>query len=185
MTCFWFPGLQFEIFPSICFHGSFDNRVYGFVQVSSWRDFQKGGKKVKFVNDRVIRFRCFGQLWWNILHKKCYEAIQKVEVDSSYFAFVVQVKKGELRPPKLKTEDPNKSYVQRPVKKGWRWDFARETKYIRSNQRMNLARQLKYIIKLCPLRWGVIYHNDDLIVELQSSVSYPSLATHWKAWKGH
>lgn len=28
-------------------------------------------------------------------------------------------KKGELRPPKLKTEDPNKSYVQRPVKKGW------------------------------------------------------------------
>ncbi|KAL2932763.1 J domain-containing protein spf31 [Bienertia sinuspersici] len=27
-------------------------------------------------------------------------------------------KKGELRPPKLKTEDPNKSYVQRPVKRG-------------------------------------------------------------------
>ncbi|CAN1171151.1 DnaJ homolog subfamily C member 8 [Linum perenne] len=27
-------------------------------------------------------------------------------------------KKGEIRPPKLKTEDPNKSYVQRPVKKG-------------------------------------------------------------------
>nr|GEV75432.1 hypothetical protein [Tanacetum cinerariifolium] len=42
-------------------------------RVSSWRDFMKGGKKVK---------------------------------------------KGELRPPKLKTEDPNKSYVQRPVKKG-------------------------------------------------------------------
>ncbi|KAL0418372.1 UNVERIFIED_CONTAM: DnaJsubfamily C member 8 [Sesamum radiatum] len=41
--------------------------------VSSWRDFMKGGKKVK---------------------------------------------KGELRPPKLKTEDPNKSYVQRPVKRG-------------------------------------------------------------------
>ncbi|KAK6138173.1 hypothetical protein DH2020_028109 [Rehmannia glutinosa] len=42
-------------------------------RVSSWRDFIKGGKKVK---------------------------------------------KGELRPPKLKTEDPNKSYVQRPVKRG-------------------------------------------------------------------
>ncbi|XP_050225431.1 uncharacterized protein LOC126674928 [Mercurialis annua] len=39
-------------------------------RVSSWRDFMKGGKKVK---------------------------------------------KGEIRPPKLKTEDPNKSYVQRPV----------------------------------------------------------------------
>ncbi|XP_057549217.1 J domain-containing protein spf31 isoform X1 [Amaranthus tricolor] len=26
-------------------------------------------------------------------------------------------KKGEIRPPKLKTEDPNKSYVQRPVKR--------------------------------------------------------------------
>ncbi|KAL3620242.1 hypothetical protein CASFOL_035154 [Castilleja foliolosa] len=26
--------------------------------------------------------------------------------------------KGELRPPKLKTEDPNKSYAQRPVKRG-------------------------------------------------------------------
>ncbi|KAL5151988.1 DnaJ subfamily C member 8 [Glycine soja] len=42
-------------------------------QVSSWRDFMKGGKKNK---------------------------------------------KGEIRPPKLKTEDPNKSYVQRPVKRG-------------------------------------------------------------------
>lgn len=41
-------------------------------RVSSWRDFMKGGKKVK---------------------------------------------KGELKPPKLKTEDPNKSYVQRPVKR--------------------------------------------------------------------
>ncbi|KAG5403515.1 hypothetical protein IGI04_009634 [Brassica rapa subsp. trilocularis] len=29
-----------------------------------------------------------------------------------------KAKKGETRPPKLKTEDPNKSYVQRPVKKG-------------------------------------------------------------------
>ncbi|KAL9267101.1 hypothetical protein AKJ16_DCAP11842 [Drosera capensis] len=29
-----------------------------------------------------------------------------------------RAKKGELRPPKLKTEDPNKSYVQRPVKRG-------------------------------------------------------------------
>lgn len=34
-----------------------------------------------------------------------------------HFIFV-QVKKGEIRPPKLKTEDPNKSYVQRPVKRG-------------------------------------------------------------------
>ncbi|KAG0497499.1 hypothetical protein HPP92_002190 [Vanilla planifolia] len=42
-------------------------------RVSSWRDFMKGGKKVK---------------------------------------------KGEIRPPKLKTEDPDKSYVQRPVKRG-------------------------------------------------------------------
>jgi hypothetical protein len=30
----------------------------------------------------------------------------------------LQGKKGEIRPPKLKTEDPNKSYVQRPVKRG-------------------------------------------------------------------
>ncbi|XP_020973941.1 J domain-containing protein spf31 isoform X2 [Arachis ipaensis] len=29
-----------------------------------------------------------------------------------------KTKKGEIRPPKLKTEDPNKSYVQRPVKRG-------------------------------------------------------------------
>ena len=29
----------------------------------------------------------------------------------------LQGKKGEIRPPKLKTEDPNKSYVQRPVKR--------------------------------------------------------------------
>ncbi|GKE57636.1 hypothetical protein Tco_1496821 [Tanacetum coccineum] len=29
-----------------------------------------------------------------------------------------EVKKGELRQPKLKMEDPNKSCVQRPVKKG-------------------------------------------------------------------
>lgn len=28
-----------------------------------------------------------------------------------------KAKKGEIRPPKLKTEDPNKSYVQRPVKR--------------------------------------------------------------------
>lgn len=27
-------------------------------------------------------------------------------------------RKGEIKPPKLKTEDPNKSYVQRPVKRG-------------------------------------------------------------------
>ncbi|KAG9457211.1 hypothetical protein H6P81_001719 [Aristolochia fimbriata] len=27
-------------------------------------------------------------------------------------------KKGEIRPPKMKTEDPNKSYVQRPVNRG-------------------------------------------------------------------
>lgn len=33
--------------------------------------------------------------------------------------FFSQGKKGEIRPPKLKTEDPNKSYVQRPVKRGW------------------------------------------------------------------
>lgn len=26
-------------------------------------------------------------------------------------------RKGEIKPPKLKTEDPNKSYVQRPVKR--------------------------------------------------------------------
>lgn len=28
-----------------------------------------------------------------------------------------KAKKGEIRPPKLKTEDPNKSYVQRPIKR--------------------------------------------------------------------
>ena len=37
----------------------------------------------------------------------------------SVFLFLfLQGKKGEIRPPKLKTEDPNKSYVQRPVKRG-------------------------------------------------------------------
>lgn len=34
------------------------------------------------------------------------------------FYVYLQAKKGEIRPPKLKTEDPNKSYVQRPVKRG-------------------------------------------------------------------
>ncbi|XP_024314779.1 dnaJ homolog subfamily C member 8 [Brachypodium distachyon] len=29
-----------------------------------------------------------------------------------------KARKGELKPPRLKTEDPNKSYVQRPVKRG-------------------------------------------------------------------
>jgi DnaJ family protein C protein 8 len=28
-----------------------------------------------------------------------------------------KARKGEIKPPKLKTEDPNKSYVQRPVKR--------------------------------------------------------------------
>lgn len=40
--------------------------------------------------------------------------------------FVSQAKKGETKPPKLKTEDPNKSYVQRPVKRGW--SIASETR---------------------------------------------------------
>ncbi|GKE05011.1 hypothetical protein Tco_1397029, partial [Tanacetum coccineum] len=59
-------------FMLYCIADPLDFLSYHLNQVSSWRDFMKGGKKVK---------------------------------------------KGELRPPKLKTEDPNKSCVQRPVNK--------------------------------------------------------------------
>jgi len=38
--------------------------------------------------------------------------------NTMYHFVCMQNKKGEIRPPKLKTEDPNKSYVQRPVKRG-------------------------------------------------------------------
>lgn len=39
-------------------------------------------------------------------------------IELLYMCQYWQGKKGEIRPPKLKTEDPNKSYVQRPVKRG-------------------------------------------------------------------
>lgn len=39
-------------------------------------------------------------------------------IELLYMCQCWQGKKGEIRPPKLKTEDPNKSYVQRPVKRG-------------------------------------------------------------------
>ncbi|CAM8949640.1 unnamed protein product [Rhodiola kirilowii] len=53
-------------------------------------------------------------------HEEQWEGTRENRVSSwrDFMKAGKKVKKGELRPPKLKTEDPNKSYVQRPVKRG-------------------------------------------------------------------
>lgn len=53
-------------------------------------------------------------------HEEQWEGTREQRVSSwrDFMKTGKKAKKGELRPPKLKTEDPNKSYVQRPVKKG-------------------------------------------------------------------
>lgn len=52
-------------------------------------------------------------------HEEQWEGTREKRVSSwrDFMKSGKKAKKGELRPPKLKTEDPNKSYVQRPVKK--------------------------------------------------------------------
>ncbi|KAF3494292.1 hypothetical protein DY000_02057424 [Brassica cretica] len=53
-------------------------------------------------------------------HEEQWEGTRENRVSSwrDFMKAGKKAKKGETRPPKLKTEDPNKSYVQRPVKKG-------------------------------------------------------------------
>uniref|UniRef100_A0A7N1A1Z7 J domain-containing protein n=1 Tax=Kalanchoe fedtschenkoi TaxID=63787 RepID=A0A7N1A1Z7_KALFE len=53
-------------------------------------------------------------------HEEQWEGTRENRVSSwrDFMKTGKKAKKGELRPPKLKTEDPNKSYVQRPVKRG-------------------------------------------------------------------
>ncbi|GAV82164.1 DnaJ domain-containing protein [Cephalotus follicularis] len=52
-------------------------------------------------------------------HEEQWEGTREKRVSSwRDFMKTGKGKKGEIRPPKLKTEDPNKSYVQRPVKRG-------------------------------------------------------------------
>ncbi|GAB2285615.1 hypothetical protein Dimus_020057 [Dionaea muscipula] len=53
-------------------------------------------------------------------HEEQWEGTREQRVSSwrDFMKSGKKAKKGELRPPKLKTEDPNKSYVQRPVKRG-------------------------------------------------------------------
>ncbi|KAL9258028.1 J domain-containing protein [Drosera capensis] len=53
-------------------------------------------------------------------HEEQWEGTRENRVSSwrDFMKSGKKAKKGELRPPKLKTEDPNKSYVQRPVKRG-------------------------------------------------------------------
>ncbi|XP_031400296.1 dnaJ homolog subfamily C member 8 isoform X1 [Punica granatum] len=53
-------------------------------------------------------------------HEEQWEGTREQRVSSwrDFMKSGKKVKKGETRPPKLKTEDPNKSYVQRPVKRG-------------------------------------------------------------------
>ncbi|EOY33280.1 Chaperone DnaJ-domain superfamily protein [Theobroma cacao] len=53
-------------------------------------------------------------------HEEQWEGTREQRVSSwrDFMKSGKKSKKGELRPPKLKTEDPNKSYVQRPVKRG-------------------------------------------------------------------
>ncbi|KAA3489723.1 J domain-containing protein spf31 [Gossypium australe] len=52
-------------------------------------------------------------------HEEQWEGTREQRVSSwrDFMKSGKKSKKGELRPPKLKTEDPNKSYVQRPVKR--------------------------------------------------------------------
>ena len=66
----------------------------------------KGGKKVR----EIEAFSNFGLNFTN-------EQSRRVII-MCLLLLILQVKKGETKPPKLKTEDPNKSYVQRPVKRG-------------------------------------------------------------------
>ena len=54
-------------------------------------------------------------IWFAVLYRRMSVIINGHNLSN---LCVVQAKKGETRPPKLKTEDPNKSYVQRPVKRG-------------------------------------------------------------------
>ncbi|KAG6436070.1 hypothetical protein SASPL_100952 [Salvia splendens] len=53
-------------------------------------------------------------------HEEQWEGTREKRVSSwrDFMKGGKKAKKGELRPPKLKTEDPNKSYVQRPLKRG-------------------------------------------------------------------
>lgn len=53
-------------------------------------------------------------------HEEQWEGTREKRVSSwrDFMKAGKKAKKGEIRPPKLKTEDPNKSYVQRPVKRG-------------------------------------------------------------------
>uniref|UniRef100_A0A803LXM2 J domain-containing protein n=1 Tax=Chenopodium quinoa TaxID=63459 RepID=A0A803LXM2_CHEQI len=53
-------------------------------------------------------------------HEEQWEGTRETRVSSwrDFMKSGKKGKKGEIRPPKLKTEDPNKSYVQRPVKRG-------------------------------------------------------------------
>ncbi|KAF5175663.1 Dnaj-like protein, partial [Thalictrum thalictroides] len=53
-------------------------------------------------------------------HEEQWEGTREKRVSSwrDFMKTGKKAKKGEIRPPKLKTEDPNKSYVQRPVKRG-------------------------------------------------------------------
>uniref|UniRef100_A0A1D1YVB9 J domain-containing protein spf31 n=1 Tax=Anthurium amnicola TaxID=1678845 RepID=A0A1D1YVB9_9ARAE len=53
-------------------------------------------------------------------HEELWEGTREKRVSSwrDFMKTGKKGKKGEIRPPKLKTEDPNKSYVQRPVKRG-------------------------------------------------------------------
>uniref|UniRef100_A0A9I9D8U3 J domain-containing protein n=1 Tax=Cucumis melo TaxID=3656 RepID=A0A9I9D8U3_CUCME len=53
-------------------------------------------------------------------HEEQWEGTREQRVSSwrDFMKGGKKAKKGETRPPKLKTEDPNKSYVQRPVKRG-------------------------------------------------------------------
>ncbi|CAN4099042.1 unnamed protein product [Withania somnifera] len=54
------------------------------------------------------------------VHEEQWEGTREKRVSSwrDFMKGGKKAKKGEIRPPKLKTEDPNKSYVQRPVKRG-------------------------------------------------------------------
>ncbi|KAG6432745.1 hypothetical protein SASPL_104331 [Salvia splendens] len=61
------------------------------------------------------------EMWkWKREHEEQWEGTREKRVSSwrDFMKGGKKAKKGELRPPKLKTEDPNKSYVQRPLKRG-------------------------------------------------------------------
>ncbi|MQM04755.1 hypothetical protein Taro_037565 [Colocasia esculenta] len=65
---------------------------------------------------------CCRVLMYDLCHlERMVSARFRLKTVSSWRDFMKtgkKAKKGEIRPPKLKTEDPNKSYVQRPVKRG-------------------------------------------------------------------